>query len=454
MNDILEALSAQEELDELEGTSEEIPLEGNVITKQSDPEIDSLYKKYKKGKLILQPTFQRGFVWDRVKSSRLIESALLDIPIPMIYLAEEEDGKEVVIDGQQRLTAFFSFIDKVFPNNSKNNHFKLGGLTKYKSLIGLDFTQLSEAYQDKIMCYQVRTITIKKESSGDLKFEIFERLNTASVGLNDQELRNCIHRGEYNQLLINLAKNNDFLSLLGLDKPHHRMLDVELVLRFAAFYHNSYLNYKGSMKRFLNKEMDKYKNTISETEATELEKAFKQAISLMKSIFDDKAFKKYYIGTSKKRDGHWEKKSLNKALFDILMYTFSKTEKRIIFGKIDIIREGLIDLMCTDKEFINSISYFTNNPSSVKTRFHKWTTVFNSIIEQAQIKSSKRTFSYQLKEELYTSSPICSICNQKIANIDDAHIDHIIQYWKGGETIPENARLTHRFCNQSRSLND
>jgi uncharacterized protein with ParB-like and HNH nuclease domain len=88
------------------------------------PEIESLYNRYKRGKLILQPNFQRDFVWDAPKASRLIESALLDIPIPMIYLAEEEDGTELVIDGQQRLTSFFSFIDGYFPDKKS---FKLSG---------------------------------------------------------------------------------------------------------------------------------------------------------------------------------------------------------------------------------------------------------------------------------------------------------------------------------------
>lgn len=443
--DILEKLELEEEREDSE---EETSLEGNVITKQSDPEIDSLYKKYKKGKLILRPNFQRDFVWDASKSSRLIESALLEIPIPMIYLSEEEDGKEVVIDGQQRLTAFFSFIDRYFPNKKP---FKLVGLKKYSNLVGLQFNQLSEIYQDKIMYYQIRTITIKKESSGDLKFEIFERLNTASVGLNDQELRNCVYRGRYNDLLINLGREKDYLELLGLDEPHARMQDIELVLRFLAFYHSSFLEYRSPMKQFLNKEMEKRRN-ISENDATELEKVFKQSISLMKSIFGNKSFRKYYIGNSKKYDGYWEKSSFNKALFDILMYKFAKTEKRLVYNKIDSIREGLIHLMSTDHEFIDAISYYTNNASRVKTRFEKWVQIFDSIIKQQT--NSKRCFSYQLKEELYKKNPTCVICNQRIIDIDDAHIDHIVQYWKGGETIPENARLTHRFCNQSRSRND
>lgn len=90
----------------LEEEIEAIPEERKIYTDKGDPEIESLYGKYKRGRLILQPDFQRNFVWDTAKSSRLIESALLDIPLPVIYLSEEMDGKEYIIDGQQRLTAF------------------------------------------------------------------------------------------------------------------------------------------------------------------------------------------------------------------------------------------------------------------------------------------------------------------------------------------------------------
>ena len=130
----------EEEIDEIE-----IPADNRrVFTDQKDPEIESLLRRYKKGKLIIQPDFQRHFVWDKTKSSRLIESALLDIPLPVIYLSEEEDGKVYVIDGQQRLTSFFSFIDGKFPDGID---FKLTGLKVNKELNRKKFTDLDEDLQ-------------------------------------------------------------------------------------------------------------------------------------------------------------------------------------------------------------------------------------------------------------------------------------------------------------------
>lgn len=220
-----------------------------IFTDQGDPEIESLYNRWKRGKLVIQPDFQRQFVWDAKKSSRLIESALLDIPLPVGYISQEKDGNEYVIDGQQRLTSFFSFIDGKFPDGKD---FRLSEIKVFPEYNRKRFSELSEENQDKVRYCKIRTITFRKESDPNLKFEIFERLNTGSVSLNDQELRNCIYRGPYNQLLKKLAADSEFISLMGITKPDKRMKDIELILRFAAFFHQTYLNYKPPMRSFLN----------------------------------------------------------------------------------------------------------------------------------------------------------------------------------------------------------
>jgi uncharacterized protein with ParB-like and HNH nuclease domain len=131
----------------LEDESPEIATERKVYTDKADPTVDGLYSKFKKGKLSIQPSFQRHFVWDGGKSSRLIESALLDIPLPVIYLSEEKDGKEHVIDGQQRLTAFFSFIDGKFPSGQE---FRLSGLKVFTELKGKSYAEIEDRLQDKV----------------------------------------------------------------------------------------------------------------------------------------------------------------------------------------------------------------------------------------------------------------------------------------------------------------
>lgn len=415
-----------------------------IYTEQGDPEVDSLHKRYIKGRLNIQPAFQRQFVWDKVKCSRLIESALLDIPIPIVYLSEEKDGKENVIDGQQRLTAFFSFIDGKLPDNSD---FKLWGLQVFTELNGKKFKQLSEELQDKIATYKIRVIKFKKESDGDLQFEIFARLNSGSVQLNAQELRNCIYRGGFNELIRELAQDKDFKYLLGIASPDRRMKDRELVLRFASFYFNTYLNYSAPIKKFLNDSMEKYRN-ISPVDEKNLREAFKNTIQIIKSLLDKNAFKRYYRGDEKNRNGKWEQKQFNVSLFDILMDSFAREDKNKVYQNLDRVREALIDLMTNDQDFIDSILLGTSGKKAVTTRFDIWRSTLKSILGIGE--KEPRCFTYQLKLELFTSNAICAICGNQIHNIDDAAVDHIKQYWTGGKTIPDNARLTHRYCNNAR----
>lgn len=425
------------------------PLRRKIYTKEKDPEIDSLYNRYKKGKLILQPDFQRHFIWNKSNASRLIESAILGIPLPIIYLSEEENNQNYVIDGQQRLTSFFSFIDGKFKESKdKTSDFKLSGLRVLKELNGKHFSDLDEDIQDKIISYSMRTITFNKESDKNLKFEIFERLNTGAVSLNDQELRNCIYRGPYNILLKELSENKVFREILGIKNPERRMKDMELVLRFAAFYHYTYLKYKPPAKQFLNNEMEKYQY-ITDKEATELRNAFKNSVGIIRSLFGDQAFKRFRRGDEKDPNGNWESRQFNKSLYEVLMFTFANADKNKVYKNLDLIREAWIDLMTNDQEFIDSIEISTNTIKAVKTRFDKWRTILDNIIDIGS--KEERCFSYELKEELFKANSKCEICKQRIIDIDDAALDHIEQFWQGGETKPENARLTHRYCNWSRS---
>lgn len=318
-----------------------------------------MFRKFQRGDLILDPEFQRRYVWDNKKASLLIESILLEVPIPVIYLAEE-DGKFTVIDGQQRLRSFFRFL---------NNEFKLRGLSVLSELNGKYFKDLDKEKQRKIEDATLRVIEIRKESHSDVKFEIFERLNVGAVKLNDQELRNCIYRGKYNDLIKELAEDRDFLFLLGLKEPHKRMYDRELVLHFLAFYNQTYLKYKPPMKQFLNREMENNRN-ISEEKIKELRRAFKETVSMVKSVFGDKAFRRFIPGDEKDPNGRWEIRKINIGLFEIIMFGFSRYAKNQIIPLSDVIREELLHMMTSDKEFVESISDSgTTSIVKVTTRF-------------------------------------------------------------------------------------
>lgn len=421
---------------------------GKIFTASSDSEINSLYDKYKRGRLILQPDFQRQYVWDAPKASRLIESALMKIPLPVIYLSQEQDGKECVIDGQQRLTSLFAYIDGALPNGRA---FRLTGLNVRTELEGRTFAELDEALQDAIRYYTIRVITFLKDSSEALKFEMFERLNTGSVQLNAQELRNCVYRGPLNHALTDMAANADFRAVCGVSGPDRRMRDCELVLRFAAFFHRTYLNYKSPMRDFLNDEALAQRN-LDDKALHELQDAFKNACQVIRSAFGEHAFKRFYPGKPGQPDGGWEPKKINKSLYDILMYSLARENKNTLYRHLDAIREALINLMTTDTAFSDAIERSTSSVQAVRTRFDKWRMALQIVLESDT--EQPRCFSRKLKEDLMQADPTCAICHQHIQTIDDAAIDHIEQYWAGGRTIPENARLTHRYCNWARPRRD
>lgn len=419
-----------------------------IPSQVGDPTVRVLCDRIRKGRLLLSPEFQRNYVWDRAKASRLIESVLMRIPLPVVYLAEEQGGKASVIDGQQRLTSFNAFLTGKFPNGTE---FKLGKMSVFKKLQNKRFVDLEDQYQSIIEDCPIRTITFLSGSDPELKFNVFERLNTGSVALNDQELRNCIYRGPYNALLKELAADTEFRSLLGIDGMDRRMQDVELVLRFAAFYHQTYLNYKSPIKTFLNEEMRAHQH-IGEADAQKLRDAFKNAVSLTKSVMGKNAFHRFYAGIEGRRDGYWERKKFNASLFDITMWMFSREDKNIVMRNKDAILEDLIDLMTTDESFVESIVRSTSSTQMVRCRFDKWRARLEAILSADQVQP--RCFSREFKQTLFSSNPVCAICNQSISCIDDAAVDHVEQYWRGGKTIAANARLVHRYCNCHRSKKD
>lgn len=413
-----------------------------------DRKIKDLYDDWKNGDLDPRPAFQRGYVWDNKKASRLVESVLMRVPIPVVYTAELDDSREIVIDGQQRLLSLFGFIDGKFPKN--NEVFKISGLEVLTELNGSMYKDWEKNIQRAFCNYTLPMITISKESNSNIRFEIFERLNTGSVKLNDQELRNCIYRGSYNDFCCHLAKNEDFKFILNSPALSERMLDVELVLRFLAFQHTNYLRYKSSMKKFLNNEMREHLN-ITEENKRKLEADFKKSVELIRTIFGNKAFKRLSIGNEKDHNSEWEVHKLNRGLFDILMLGFSLFEKNQIMPYIDSIREELLWLSTSNEKFIDALSGSgTDSKEKIQFKFDTWIASLRKIVGYPN--TEPRCFSWDLKRRLWEAEPICAYekCGQRILDVDDAEIDHVEFYWRGGKTIPSNARLVHRYCNKSR----
>lgn len=415
----------------------------HILWQAKDFSIRELRLMEDDGTLIIRPDYQRKFVMDNKLSSRLIESILMDVPIPVIYIAEEKDGTFSVIDGQQRLTSFLSFIKGKYPDG---RDFSLSSLKVLTELNKKKFADLDKSLQQKINTTTLHTIIIKKESQEDIKFEIFERLNTGSVKLNEDEIRNVVYRGNYVKLLSELENDDLFHKLVSKDNYKKRMIYRGMILRFFALSEKSYINYKPSIKQFCNKELRDNRNMTPDKQK-EYRERFKKCLDLVNTVFGENAFKRFMFGNSENRNGKWNT-NLNMSLFDIQMCGFANYEKHQIVPKADLIRESLMQLMTHNEHFIESIELSTSDKNQLQTRFRIWFDTLEKIVGQS---NETRLFPYAIKKQLFQQDPTCKICGQQILSIDDAETDHIMPFSEGGTTTINNAQIAHRFCNRQKS---
>ena len=339
-----------------------------VIYQLKTPTVRALHEQFKEGDVVLAPDFQRHFVWNKQKASNLIESLLLNIPLPLIFTAEFTD-KEEVIDGQQRLTSIFSFIDGKLPDGQV---FRLSKKLKLMAaqIGGKTFAELDKAYQKEIKNRGLQVVCISRDSQEDVKFEMFERLNTNITPLNAQELRNCLWRGPYNDFLRRMASNEDYQFILNKPRMRARMLDVENVLMFCTFYHRSPDRYTKSLTQNMNEDMRSYQNISPEDEA-EVEAQFKKSVRLVKHIWGTQAFSIFTVDKDTKRGDF--SRSFNQGLFQILMYWFTPYQAQDVIPFADLIREELINLQVHDPAFMDSLTGSgTNSPSNVRRKFDIW----------------------------------------------------------------------------------
>jgi len=211
-----------------------------------------------------------------------------------------------------------------------------------------------------------------------------------------------------------------------------------LVLRFAAFFHATYLKYQPPMRKFFNKDMEQFQH-LSESEADELRGEFKNALQIVKSLFGVNAFKRFYGGDSENPNGAWEGKKFNASLYDVMMGVLCDKPKNQVYAALDLVREAFIDLMVSNKEFIDAILLGTSAQKRVRKRFDLARSAIDEVLKHH--KPQPRCFTLNLKKELFAANATCAICDQHIHQIDDSAVDHIRQYWQGGKTIPENADI-------------
>lgn len=271
----------------------------------------------------LRPDYQRRWRWDTKMQSRLIESFLINIPVPPIILYEIDYNSYEVMDGQQRITAIRDFY---------TNKFALTGLELWPELNRLKYEQLPDKIRAGLDRRSISSIVIIRESTSDpdealfLKQKTFERLNTGGVDLSQQEVRHCLYYGKFDSLLIELARNPIFAEAWGIptdDKSpelstntlYKKMEDAELVLRFFAL--RNVEHFRNGMEGFLDLYMRKSLE-FSEQDVKFLKELFLQTINLAHQIYEENLFKPFVP-----ESGTWQKKSY-KAYYDAVMVGFSK----------------------------------------------------------------------------------------------------------------------------------
>lgn len=269
--------------------------ERTVKTQTIEYDLETLVKKIKKNVIKLNPEYQRNHRWSNDVSSKLIESLILNIPIPLIYVSQDVDvddevdldeiSRYSVIDGQQRLTAIYSFFQ---------NKFSLEGLEVLAELNGVYYSDLPPFLIRRLEERSIRCLRIDSTVDSQIKYDIFERLNSGSVKLEAQELRNATCRGPFKDLLKELSKNKIFLEIARLtDIRLKKMEDQELILRFFALtYEDGYKDYKGGFKNFLTTKMEHF-NTLSERELSMMGSFFEESINSINIKFGDAPFSKY-----------------------------------------------------------------------------------------------------------------------------------------------------------------
>lgn len=302
----------------------------------------------------LKPEFQRDFVWDIRRASKLIDSLLTHLPIPNILLGKyKKTEKFIVIDGQQRLKSIYFFLTGEFNDNGTIKPFKLRGLED-KSWNGKLYTELDEILQRKIQNSIINsTILDNIDTKPRIVFEIFNRLNTGGVPLTNQEVRNCIFSGNFNEQLKEINENIHWRNLFGSPRPNKRMNDVELILRFFSLYGEKYLEYKAPMREWLSAAMKENIGGLSNLEE-------------FKSLFDrtiEKIITEFGVNVFKGKG-----RSFNRAIFDAIMVAIAKG---VVDGNFqENLNQKYISLL-NDEAFKECISQGTTDPRKVKTRIER-----------------------------------------------------------------------------------
>ena len=352
----------------------------NMAISGTDWTVETIINQMKKGNIQLDPSFQRRDAWTAKVKSKFVESLFLGLPIPQIILAEQKDkrGKFIVIDGKQRLLSLKQFV---LPDEGEKP-LKLTGLDVIPKFNQMTYEKISNGmYFEELDAFNnqpIRTVVIKNWGNVETLYLLFLRLNTGSVKLSPQELRQALYPGKFVEFVNKASYENSYLhQMLGIKNPDFRMRDVEILTRFFAFHFYAD-EYKGSMQSFLDMTCEKLNKSFAEKENEIIAalSAFNSAVSITIQIFsNDHAFRKY-------KGGKYEPK-YNRAVIDIMLYYFSQLEDSLFTLKRGKNICNQFEELCTsDRSFIAALESTTKSLSATHYRFRKWGEILAKITSE------------------------------------------------------------------------
>ena len=329
------------------------PPDYQIATYPADYTLEVLYLKWQAGDIQI-PDFQRSFVWKQVQASKLIESFLVGLPVPAVFLYNEHKSqKYFVIDGQQRLKSIFFYFEGFFglPVRDQRQVFALKGLDGASRFHEKSFEDLQEADQRRLKNAVLRAFIVQQMDPNDdtSMYHIFERLNTGGTLLANQEIRNCVYHGRFVKFLEEINRFESWRSILGNPEPDRRRKDMELLVRFFAM--RDLAGYAKPMKDFLSKFMRKNKNPTDDV------------LRYSRELFDKTC--EVVVETLGEKPFH-VRAGLNSAVFDAVMVAFSN---HVVEAGDDVAQR--YRRLIQDEEFDQCTRHGTTDMDVVRTRFRK-----------------------------------------------------------------------------------
>ena len=341
----IEGLGGDEDL-----TWADYPID-TLLIRNENRTVHDVLRRINKGAFIMDPDFQRDFIWPTDKQSKLIESVLMRIPLPVFYLAEDEKGHMIVVDGLQRLATFQRFVNNELA-------LKLPDSTELKNK---RFRDLSPKLQNRVEDCNLILYVIDAKVPERARLDIFERVNSG-VPLTRQQMRNSLYMGQATRFLKTEASTDVFLEATGRSLKTSAMRDREFVNRFCAFKLLPLEEYRGDMDEFLASSL-KIMNALQPIDIQDLSDQFRNGLSNNYIAFREHSFRKSIAGQENKRT------VINASIWDVMSTGLAKYKMNVVKTRANDLREMFFTLM-TDEQFVSSITYGTNDIKRVRYRFH------------------------------------------------------------------------------------